>query len=91
MDQLAYAEVAYDNYIWAIYQLSSNLCTLSYTDKKRRLLRLGEKMGFEEYRDIYPLGLQHGMQKIKYLLVKFRLEEIILLIGPVFLKIVRGE
>ena len=91
IDHLAYAEVAYDNYIWAIYQLSSNLCTLSYRDKKRELLRLEEKMGFEEYRDIYPLGLQHGIQKIKYMLVKYRLEGILLLIGPAFLKIVRGE
>lgn len=91
MDKLAYAEVAYDNYIWAIYQLSSNLCTLSYKDKKRELLKMREKMGFDQYRDIYPLELQHGFQKVKYLLVKYRLERIILLLGPVFLRIVRGE
>lgn len=91
IDKLAYAEVAYDNYIWAIYQLSSNLCTLSYKDKKRELLKMKEKMGFDQYRDIYPLELQHGLQKVKYMLVKYRLERIILLLGPVFLRIVRGE
>ena len=48
-------------------------------------------MGFDEYRKIYPLKLQHGLQKIKYTLVKYRLEWIVLLFGPVFLKIVRGE
>ena len=91
MDKLAFAEVAYDNYIWAIYQLSSNLCTLSYQDKKKELIKIKEKMDFDEYRKIYPLKMQHGIEKIKYALVKNRLERILLLIGPVFLRIVRGE
>ena len=91
MDKLAYAEVAYDNYIWAIYQLSSNLCTLSYEDKIRELNKMNEKIGFNEYRDIYPLELQHGIEKMKYTLIKYRLEKILLLFGPVFLRIVRGE
>lgn len=91
IDKLAYAEVAYDNYIWAIYQLSSNLCTLSYRDKKIELLKMKEKIEFDKYRDIYPLKLQHGIQKLKYALVKYRLEGILLLLGPVFLRIIRGE
>ena len=91
MDKLAYAEVAYDNYIWAIYQLSSNLCTLSYREKKRELLRIKEAMEFERYRAIYPLKLQHGIQKMKYVSVKYRLEGILLLLGPIFLRIVRGD
>ena len=91
VDPMIYAEVAYDNYIWTIYQLSSNLCTLSYKDKKRELLKMKEKMEFDQYRDIYPLELQHGLQKVKYMLVKYRLEGSILLLGSVFLRIVRGE
>lgn len=90
-EQLAYAEVAYDNYIWAIYQLSSNLCTLSYKDKKRELSRMRESMKFDIYRGIYPLGRQHGIEKIKYMLVKYHLERLLLLFGPVFLRMVRGE
>ena len=90
-DKLSYAEVAYDNYIWAIYQLSSNLCTLSYEDKKRELLKLKEKMEFDKYRKIYSLKLQHGIEKIKYMLVKYHFEGILLVFGPVFLRIVRGE
>ena len=91
LDNSAYSEVAYDNYIWAIYQLSSNLCTLSYKDKKKELFRLEEKMEFNQYRYIYPLELQHGIQWIKYALVKYHLEKVLLFFGPVFLKIVRGE
>lgn len=91
IDEFAYVELAYDNYIWAIYQLSSNLCALSYENKKRELSKLKEKLKFDEYRDAYSLGLQHGIQKIKYALVKYRLEKILLLCGPIFLKIVRGE
>ncbi|MDD7143892.1 MAG: glycosyltransferase family 2 protein [bacterium] len=91
LDILAYTEVAYDNYISAIYQLSSKLCKLSYEDKKRELLHLKEKMEFDEYRNMYPIELQHGLQKVKYMLVKYRLEGIILFLGPAFLRIVRGE
>lgn len=91
MDKMAYAEVAYDNYIWAIYQLSSNLCTLSYQDKKKELIKIKEKINFDAYRKIYPLKLQHGIEKMKYALVKYCLERILLLFGPVFLRIVRGE
>ena len=81
MDKLAYAEVAYDNYIWAIYQLSSNLCTLSYRAKKIELLKFRDIINFEEYRNIYPLSLQHGLMKIKYMLVKYHLEKILLFLG----------
>ena len=91
MDKLAYAEVAYDNYIWAIYQLSSNLCILPYGQKKVLLLQFRKKMEFDKYREMYPLKIQHGIQRLKYTLVKYRLEGILLLFGPVFLKIARGE
>ena len=87
----AYAEVAYDNYIWAIYQLSSNLCPFSYKEKKQRLSELNEKMEFNKYRGIYRLKQQHGIDKVKYMFVKYRLEKILLLFGPLFLRTVRGE
>ena len=91
MNQLCYAEVAYDNYIWSIYQLSSNLCSLSYQEKRRQLRSLEEHMAFYKYRNIYPLQFQHGLARIKYALVKYHLENALLLLGPVFLRIVRGE
>lgn len=91
VDPMIYAEVAYDNYIWTIYQLSSNLCTLPYRTKKKELLRFRDIINFEEYRNIYSLHLQQGLMKIKYLLVKYHLEKIVLFFGPIFLKIVRGE
>lgn len=90
-DKLSYAEVAYDNYIWAIYQLSSNLCPLSYREKRRELLRLKKEMDFDKYRQIYPLEWRHGVEKLKYMFVKYRMERILLLFGPLFLRIVRGE
>lgn len=91
MDKLAYAEVAYDNYIWAIYQLSSNLCTLSYRSKKIELLNFRDIIHFEEYRNLYPLHMKHGLMKIKYMLAKYHLEKILLFFGPFFLRFVRGE
>lgn len=91
LDNSAYAEVAYDNFIWAIYQLSSNLCPLSYKDKKRELNALKEKMEFNKYRQIYPLKQRYGIDRVKYFLVKHRLENILLLLSPAFLRIVRGE
>ena len=39
---------------------------------------------------VYPLNKQHGLDKVKYMLVKYRLEGMILLLGPIFL-VLRGE
>lgn len=91
MYDTAYAEVAYDNYIWAIYQLSSALCPISYKEKKRELYSLKERMKFEKYRGIYTLNQQHGINRVKYFLVKYRLDNLMLLLGPLFLRIVRSE
>ena len=40
---------------------------------------------------VYPLNKQHGLDKVKYALVKYRLEGIVLRFGPLFLKLARGE
>ena len=91
VDKLAYAEAAYDKYIWALYQLSSRYCPLSYVEKKRELSRMKEEMGFDKYRQLYPINLQHGIEKLKFFLVKHHLETLLLFFGPVFLRVVRGE
>lgn len=90
-DKSIYAALAYTHYVWAIYQLSKDICPLSYKDKKQMLLRLNEKMEFNKYRGIYRLKQQHGIDKVKYMFVKYRLEKILLLFGPLFLRTVRGE
>lgn len=90
-NEFIYTSIAYNNYLWSIEQLCSKTCPLSYRDKKRELFRLAEKMKFDEYRWQYPLELQHGIQKVKYFLVKSRLEAVLLLFAPVFLKIVRRK
>lgn len=91
MDKSIYADAAYGTYIWAIYHLSSNLCPLSYKEKKQQLQELNENMEFENYRKYCLTKQHHGIDKIKYVLVKYRLERILLLFGPLFLKIARGE
>lgn len=88
---LVYAEVAYFEYVWVLYQLCIKYCPLSISEKRKKLFEMKERMEFEQYRGIYPLKMQHGLMKVKYALVKYRLEWLILLIGPLFLKIVRGE
>lgn len=91
VDKSSYAEVAYDNYIWAIYQLSSSLCPLSYKEKKQQLSMLRDKTEFDKYRKYCQLKQQCGINKVKYIFVKLRLENILLLFGSLFLRIVRGE
>ena len=90
VDKLAYAEAAYDQYIWALYQLSSRYCPLSYREKRRQLAHLKDTLELDTYRGMYPLNKQHGLDKVKYMLVKYRLEGMILLLGPIFL-VFRGE
>lgn len=86
IDISAYALLAYDNYMWAISQLSSDFCPISYKDKKRELKLLKEKIGFNKYRGIYSLKFHHGIDKIYYALVKYRFEGIILILRPIYIK-----
>lgn len=90
IDKSIYAEAAYDNYIWTIFLLSSNACPLDYKEKKQQLSKMKEKTEFDQYRKDCPLKHQHGINKVKYILVKYRLEGIMLWFGPFFLRIVRG-
>lgn len=91
MEPLAYAVVAYDNYSWALYQLGSRFCTLTYREKRRELFKLKEIMGFESYRGIYPLEMQSGLLKVKFMLVKYRLEGMILLFGSLYYRIITRQ
>lgn len=91
VDDSEYSDIAYENYLSAINQMCLKSCPMSYKDKKSELFKLKEIMDFDEYRNRYPFEQQHGIQRVKYALVKYRLEGILLLLGPVFLKIVRRE
>lgn len=91
LNQAAYAEIAFDNYIWAIYQLCAKGCPLSFAEKRKELSNLAEKINIDSYRPVYPLKLRSGLYKIKYALVKYHMENLLLMLGPVFLRIVRGE
>ena len=90
-DMSAYTAVAYHTYLCAIQQLSSSLCPLSYKEKRRELQNLEKQMEFQKYRGSYALASQHGLQKVKYALVKYGLEGALLRVAPIFLRIVRGE
>ncbi|MGN9057106.1 glycosyltransferase family 2 protein [Bariatricus sp. HCP28S3_A7] len=89
MDPLPYAGIAYGNYMWAIYQLSSSFCPLSFREKRKKLLKLKEIMEFDRYRSIYPFELEHGLIRVKFMLVKYRLEGLILLLGPLYYRVVK--
>lgn len=91
IDKLAYAEVAYDNIIWTIYQLCNTLCPIPYREKIRGLKWLEIEMDFDKYRQEHSVELKHGVEKLKCMLIKYRLERIMLLFGKLFLRIVRGE
>lgn len=83
-DSLSYAGAAYGDYMWAIYQLSSPFCPLSFREKRKRLLNLSEIIEFDKYRGIYPFEMEHGLMKVKFMLVKYHLEGLILLFGPLY-------
>ena len=88
-EQAFYALPAYDNYMWAIYQLSESFCPLSFREKRRALARLKEIMNFDTYRGLYPFEMEHGLLYVKYRLVRYHLEWLILLFRPLFVKMVK--
>lgn len=90
LDKTIYAEVAVDNYIWGIYQLSLSYCPLSYLEKRKELKMLGKEINIKKYRRACVIKNKNKMEMIKYGAVKWHLEGIILLAGPIFLKTVRG-
>ena len=76
-------------YMWAIYQLSASFCPLPFREKRKALLRLKEIMGFDTYRKIYPFEIEHGLMRVKFMLVKYHLEGLILLFGPLYYRMVK--
>ena len=90
LDPLIYADAAYFEYVWALYLLCLKLCPLSFQEKRKRLLDMKNRMEFEKYRRICPSKMQHGLMKVKYLLVRYHFEWLVLLIGPIFLRTIRG-
>ena len=84
-----YALPAYDNYMWAIYQLSESFCPLSFREKRRALARLKEIMNFDTYRGLYPFEMEHGLLYVKCRLVRYHLEWLVLLFKPLFVKMVK--
>lgn len=91
IDKRVYSIVAYGDYVWEIYQLSSSFCPLSFKEKRRELSIVAEKMEFNKYRRIYPLRLQHGIDKIYCVLIKCHLEWVILLLRAKLLKLLKSE
>ena len=70
LTEQAYSYVAYDNYIWAVYHLSLNVCPLSFQVKKKELRRLNEHMRFDRFRKTDTGFKYSGIEKIKYSLVR---------------------
>lgn len=88
-DPLLFVTTAYGTYMWAIYQLSAVFCPLSFREKKRRLSKLSKIIGFEKYRKRYPLETEHGLARVKYALVKYHLEGLILFLGPLYYRVIK--
>jgi len=91
IDKTVYSVILYGNYMWAIYQLSSSFCPLSFKDKNRELLKFVKETEFNKYRRIYPIKLQHGLDKIYCVLIKCHLEWIILMFRAALIKLLKGE
>lgn len=91
LSDTAYTELAISNYIWAIYHLCSKYCPLSYKEKTIQLKNAAERMQINIHRRKCSLKNHHGLERVKYAMVKFQLENLLLLLGPLFLRIIRKE
>lgn len=91
LNVLAYALAAYDCYDWVFFQLRSSWCPFSFWGKVKHLSEFGDRIGFEIYRGAYPLEIQQGLIKVKYALVKYHMEWLILLFEPLLKKMLRRQ
>lgn len=88
--QTEYAEFLVMDYLRIIYEISFKRCPLKFAEKCGLLNEAKNYLELDKYRDNISISDKTGLNKVKYILVKYRLERILLLFGPLFLRIVRG-
>ena len=66
LEDEVYAEVAFDTYIWMIYQLCSSCCPLTYKEKMAQLQMADKRMNMKKYRKQCDLKNHKGTEKLKY-------------------------
>lgn len=88
--QTEYADFLMMDYLRIVYELSLPKCQLKFGEKCDILNKAKSYLELEQYRDNISISDKTGMNKVKYILVKCRLERVLLLLGPLFLRIVRG-
>ena len=83
------AGVVCKSYLWIVYLLSIPECTVTYHEKRKILKNVKKKIDLDEYKNMISLSNYHGVEKLKYYLIKMGLEQFIVLFGPIYLQILR--
>lgn len=91
MTQEEYVDFLIMDYLRIIYEISFQKCPLSFAGKCDIISNAKEYLELDNYRRYINISDKKGFDKVKYFLIKCRLEIIMLIFGPLFLKITRGE
>lgn len=81
-----YTEFLLMNYLRIVYELAHPRCPLSFGDKWAEIEKAQKYMEIENYRKYITVNGKEWTEKIKCILVKHKKENIILLLGSLYLK-----
>lgn len=86
IDQTEYTEILMMSYLRIIYELALPRCPLRFHEKWKEIQKAQRYMEIEKYRVYINDRKKRGIEKIKYCLIKNRMEKLVLILGMISLK-----
>ena len=86
ISQIEYTEILMMNYLGIIYELALPVCPLKFSEKWKNVKKAQEYMEVGMYRQYINVSKKRGLEKIKYFLIKNKMEKLMLILGIIYLK-----
>lgn len=84
--QTEYTEILMMSYLRIIYDLALPWCPLKFNEKWKKIEKVQKYMEIEKYREYINFSRKRGLEKIKYFLIKIKMEKLVLMLGIISLK-----
>lgn len=84
--QTEFTEIIMMSYLRIIFELARPWCPLSFGNRWKKIEEIQNYMEIEKYRKSISVSKNRGIEKIKYFLVKIRMEKLVLILGIISLK-----
>lgn len=86
LSETDYTELILMYYLRIVYELALPECPYSFSKKKESMRAIQNSMELDRYREYIRLDNKKGLEKLKYYLVKRKMDTLVLLLGCILLK-----